>query len=215
MKRIALALTLVLLLPAAASAVYVSDNLQITLRSGPGTKYQVLKTLESGDELAALGEESDGWIKVRYGDLQGWVLQRFTSREPIHRVQLERARSRLERLETQNAELQSTTAELKTLRSDLEGQVQRLTTENERMIEQLGELQEVASRPIAIEERNQQLTARVVALEEELSLVQTENRDLRDNRQRDWFLAGAGVMVVGVLLGLLLPRLRRQRSMFR
>ena len=48
-------------------------------------------------------------------------------------------------------------------------------------------------------------------MQRELQIVQQENQSLADRSNRDWFLLGAGVLVSGVLVGLILPRLRVQR----
>ena len=47
-----------------------------------------------------------------------------------------------------------------------------------------------------------------------MTQLQAANATLASRERRDWFLAGAGAVLIGVLLGLLLPRLRagRRRS---
>ena len=53
-----------LLAPAARAAVYVTDQLEITLRSGPTLENRILKMLVSGTSLETL-EEREGWTRVR------------------------------------------------------------------------------------------------------------------------------------------------------
>ena len=50
------------------------------------------------------------------------------------------------------------------------------------------------------------------SLEKELQLIQQENQSLKDRSQREWFIAGAGVLLGGMLLGLIIPKLRWRKK---
>ena len=65
----------VLLGPAGAWAAaedvrYVSDQLRIEVREGPGLDYPVLTTLVTGARVAVV-EESADWLRVRWEDGEG------------------------------------------------------------------------------------------------------------------------------------------------
>lgn len=215
MKQIALALCL--LLPALpASALYVTDEFQITLRSGPSVKNQVLKMLDSGTSLQPLGEQSEGWIKVRMDSgTEGWVLKRYMIQEPIHRVQLERAKRQLEGLREKSAKLEETLQSESSTRGDLDSRVKQLTAQNDALTKELSQLKKIAAQPVAIEQQNQQLSKRIGILDEDNRQLKIEIDSLKDRSQRDWFVTGAGVLLAGIVLGLILPRLRRKRDMWR
>ena len=59
-------------------------------------------------------------------------------------------------------------------------------------------------------ERNE-LRNSVRTLTRELEDVKQENRDLHNQTAQNWFMIGAGVIILGIILGLLLPHLRFQR----
>ena len=46
----------------------------------------------------------------------------------------------------------------------------------------------------------------------ETELLRQENQVLKDRAKKDWFLAGAGVMLIGIVMGLLVSRVRLRRS---
>jgi SH3 domain protein len=46
-------------------------------------------------------------------------------------------------------------------------------------------------------------------ISEENQRLRQNNQDLADRQARDWFLAGGGVLLLGLMLGLIIPRLRR------
>ncbi len=214
MKRLAIFL-FVLALPLlvqAAETRYVTDHLIITLRSGQGKQYQVLKTLPSGTPLEILETTEDGYSRVRTPDgIEGWVLSRYLSEEPIARDRLAKAQKQLERLQADNRKLRSQVTELRKKAAELEAERDRLRSENRKLAGELKHLKQVAAKPIELEEQNRILKQQNVSLEKELQLVRQENQVLQNSTQRDWFIAGAGVLLGGILLGLILPRIRWRR----
>ena len=52
----------------------------------------------------------------------------------------------------------------------------------------------------------------VLASGKETELLRQENQVLKDRAKKDWFLAGAGVMLIGIVVGLLVSRVRLRRS---
>ena len=72
-----------LILPAAsvAETVYVSENFEITMRTGPGTDRKIISLVESGKALEIL-EKGEEWSKVRtINGKEGWV-----AREQLERT---------------------------------------------------------------------------------------------------------------------------------
>ena len=70
----------------------------------------------------------------------------------------------------------------------------------------------MAAQPILLDKQNRELKQQNVSLEKELQLIQQENQVLKDRSQREWFIAGAGVLLGGMLLGLILPKLRWRKK---
>ena len=87
----------------------------------------------------------------------------------------------------------------------LQQQLIALAEENRLIKHELAQLRK-------IDQHNQQLEIKLVTLEREVQLLQQENQALRDTQQQTWFLYGAGVLVSGLLLGLIIPLLRRRKS---
>ncbi len=215
MKRLAIFL-LVLALPVlvqAAETRYVTDHLIITLRSGQGSQYQIIKTLPSGTPLEVLETTDSGYSRVRTPDgAEGWVLTRYLSEEPIARDRLAKVQKQLERLQTRHRKLRTQLAELRKQTAELQAERDRLRSENAKLTSELKHLREVAAKPIELEAQNRTLKQQNVSLEKELQLVRQENQVLQNSSQRDWFIAGAGVLLGGILLGLILPRIRWRRK---
>jgi len=203
MKRtLLLALLFHLGVAAAASGVrYVNDDLTITLRRGEGSSYQILKTLHSGAKLQVL--KSDGvYTQVRAADgTEGWVRTQYLTAQPIARDRLAAMTQRVAQLQQKNAELETAAK-----------QRDALSAENGKLKAQVAKLEKLVAAPLKLKHENQQLREKMATVQEESRQLQTLNTSLRDDSNRRWFVAGGGVLVAGILLGLLLPLLRRKRS---
>ena len=215
MKKISLFLAGLLLpiLVHAQNTQYVSDELIITMRSGQGSQYQILKTLPSGTRLEVLEASDSGYTKVRNTEgMEGWVLSRYLSPEPIAKEKLAVAQRRLQRLKDQNSTLKQELASLQDSHRELESERTALVNKTESAEAELERLNQVAAQPILLDNQNRQLKQQNVSLEKELQLLQQENQSLKDRSQREWFIAGAGVLLGGMLLGLIVPKLRWRKK---
>ena len=205
-----------LLLPIVVEAQttqYVSDYLVITMRAGQGSQYQILKTLPSGTRLEVLETSDSGYTKVRNAEgVEGWVLSRYLSPTPIAKEKLAAAQKRLQRLKDQNNQLKQELATLQKSHRELETERTALVNKSTTTDAELERLNQVAAQPILLDKQNRELKQQNVSLEKELQLLQQENQSLKDRSQREWFIAGAGVLLGGMLLGLIVPKLRWRKK---
>ena len=208
-------LVLLIALPAGvlAETRYVSDVLYVSLRDQPADPAKILRTLRSGTAVEVL-ERQGGYARVRTEDgLEGWVRAKFLVDEPIARDKLRQAEARLARLEQENQALREKLKALEGKLAEADKERKRLESLRQRLEGELARLKEVAARPAELAEENTQLKTRLVEAEKELAQLRSEVSTLRDQTRRDWFLAGAGVLLGGLLIGLIVPRIRwRRRS---
>ncbi|MBL4762668.1 MAG: TIGR04211 family SH3 domain-containing protein [Gammaproteobacteria bacterium] len=214
-KTIVLSIILALSPTLALAKMYVSDHLVITLRTGPGTQFQIIKSLPSGTALELLEEAENGYVQVNTeSGKTGWVMGRFLTEEKIAKDKLEMAEKHLSTMQKKSSslriKLKAANAEITDLRKDGEN----LNSENTLIGQELTELKKISARPIELSKNNKALTTRVNILEGELNLARTRIDSLEDTSHREWFLVGAGVLFGGILLGLLLPKLKRSRNMW-
>jgi uncharacterized protein YgiM (DUF1202 family) len=76
---------------ARSASAWVSDEFEITLRSGPSTTNAIQLMVSSGTELEVLERDADaGYTRVQtQGGTEGWVLTRYLMNEPSAREQLQ------------------------------------------------------------------------------------------------------------------------------
>src|SRR5262245_46633096 len=203
-----------LAMAAHAQTRYVSDKLGVELRRGPSTEYLILRNLEAGTALEVLEQDAAaGYSRVRVADqgTEGWILSRFLTAEPIARERLavaERsltsAQARVGDLERKVADL---SAELATTHADLD----QTRTTHGAVSKELADIRTAAANVVEIRDQNQSMGKRLAQRDEEVRKLTAENEDLRGRDRQSWFLAGGGVLLAGIVIGLVAPSLRRKR----
>jgi len=187
-----------------ARTVYVTDNIEIPLRSGESERSKIVKMLTNGTQLNVLEENNEnGYTYVQAGNgAEGYILTRYLTNTPISRTQLETASKKLEALQEENKQLKAS----QFANQDVGKERDRLSTE-------LTELQQTAANAIQLKQQRDQLQEQVISNERELQQLKRENQALTDSSNQDWFLYGGGLSLFGVLLGFILPKLSwRRRS---
>lgn len=201
---------------AIADTRYVIDELRITVRSGPSTQNQIVKVLNSGTKLNVLEEvEENGrnYALIETGDIKGWVLTQYLTNIPIARDRLSAVEKKLATLQTQNTELKQQLRKLKAENATILSQRDKLNSSAQTLDAELEKLKRISARPIQLEENNEKLRTELASRNNEVKLLIQENESLKNRTQRDWFVVGAVVVLISILFGILLTRIRwRRRS---
>ncbi len=210
------AAALLIVLPGASWATYVTDTFEITLRSGPTNGHKIIAMLRSGQAVQVLEKNEAGWALVRVlegpgKDKEGWVISRYL----MERVPWEK----------QAAQLRQENTAIKSSLTDSDSQWLRYQTREKELTETL----EKTSRELeALKKEHQALregSANYLKLKEELDKTQAalaesqalakrlsqENESLRFSQHIKWFVAGALVLLCGWLIGLAMGRQRRKK----
>jgi SH3 domain protein len=80
------------------------------------------------------------------------------------------------------------------------------------LLQETEHLRNVAAKPLALSDENEVLSKKTQSQEEKLNALIDQMQQLRDESNKQWFLTGAGVVLAGMLIGILIPRLRRHRQ---
>ncbi len=210
-----LLLCLLLLLPGLLTAEtrYVTDIAKITLRTGESTSHRIIRMLSSGTSLKVLSNnKKTGYSKVRTDNGQvGYILTNQLMNENTARSQLSALQQELDDLKATPGEQSKTLTDLQQQHSDLRAAHQELQTIKQKQEQELHSIQRTASNAIRISNERNELRQQVASLTRAVADLRQENQDLSNEATRDWFLIGAGVIIAGILIGLILPHLRFQR----
>jgi SH3 domain protein len=198
---------------ALAETNYISDQLEVTLRSGKSTSHSILRMLRSGTPVEVLEQDKDsGYSLVRAQGKEGWVLTRYLMKGPVARNQLAKAEKKLAELELENRKMTTAMQSLKEEKAKTNQQRSSMEDDYRKVSQELSEIKRTASSALAIDSENKDLKSRLVALERNLQTLQQENESLKDRTARDWFMVGAGVLLIGILVGLIIPRIRWRKK---
>lgn len=213
LTSIAAVVLFVMAAPATAESVWVTDQFEITLRSGPSTSNAIQRMLNSGTQLEVLERDAEtGYTRVRtQGGTEGWVLTRYLMNEASAREQLATLTSRLTSANSRGTSLNSQLAAIRGEQEAARQQIEALEREKAGLESELAEIKRTAANVLSINEQNKSLMDQLTAAQIRADTLEQENRALASQTTRYWFMAGALVLLVGILLGIWLPRVRWQR----
>ena len=123
LKILTVALIFLTFKVSAESFVYITDQLDLPIRSDKNFGNNIIRLLPSGSELSLLQSTEDGWAQIQFDDTIGWIKSFYLSSEPS-------ARDKLKKLtRTYNAN-KILISKLTTEKEELEKQLQSLQKEN-------------------------------------------------------------------------------------
>jgi SH3 domain protein len=193
---------------------YISDNIPVTLRSGPSVENRILKNLPAGARVDVTGaDEASGYSQVRVASdgTEGWILTRYLTDQPVARDRLAAsekdladARSRVKELEAQVASL---TDDLAATRERLE----QASANNKNVTSELEDIRSASANAVQLRDQNESLKQRVADSEERVNRLTMQNTELASQSRQQWFIVGAGVLFGGILIGIVAPHLKRKR----
>ncbi len=197
-----------------AAPAWVSDQFEVTLRTGPSTSNAIQLTLRSGTQLEVLERDNDtGYSRVRTaGGTEGWVLSRYLMSEPSAREQLVTLTSRLNDAANAGDSLESQLAGVRSQFASATNQIQSLERDKAQLEQDLADVRRTAANALSLDRQNTELRQKLADAEIQVGTLEQENRALTSQSTRYWLMTGGALVVVGIILGLWLPRMRMPRK---
>jgi len=200
--------------PARAEKAYVTDSFRITFRTGPSLENKILAMLVSGQAVEVLESQGD-WSRVRLlgkdDEEEGWVLTRYlTLRVPwkVKATELRKENTQLkEKLEALQLDLQRTMQRERESSGQLATTVKALT----KLKKDYDSLKEGAAGYIELKASYDQIQSRLETIQRDFDLLNKEYERLKNSQRTKWFIAGASVLLCGLVVGLILGMKQRKR----
>ncbi|MFT5661847.1 MAG: SH3 domain protein [Sulfurimonas sp.] len=191
MRKTTLLLLVILSITSSASAAtrYISDDLYTYIHSGPGTKYKIIGSVNSGKQIKVIQTNKNaGFTQIKDSKgRDGWINSKYISIQPS-------LKERLAKLEIQFTKLGT---QLHTAEDKANKDIARL---EDNLKSHSAQVRELKNTNATLNEKLQQVQALNNNLNEKLD---TEKNDLLMR----WFSYGGIVGGIGLLLGLILPSL--------
>lgn len=164
-------------------SAYIIDDLFIYMHAGAGANYRIVGSVNAGDEIKLTGNESNGYTEI------------IDPRDRITWVE--------SKYLSKTPGMRFAIAELNTKLANQEESVEQSEASLSLANQQINQLKE----------NEKALNKQITALTRDLATAQSkvDNQDLA--LKKEYFFNGAIVLAVGLILGLILPRLAtRKRS---
>ena len=126
-------------------------------------------------------------------------------------MRLSNVEAERDQLQQQLTELEERHRQLLANRGDVSGELEILREENERLATELNEITAISGDAIALDDRNKELTENNARLKNDLDLAQSQLSEIRESNDSSMLLAGGALIFVGLVLGIVLPRIRAKR----
>jgi SH3 domain protein len=208
-----LLLTLSLSVSAFAEIRYVSDVLQIQLRSGPGTQYRIIKSLQTGTALNVdNASQENGYVQVTIDGKTGWVATQYLMKEPSARIQLEKVQQELAKLKANASPTQQRLLELESQNSQLQTELETSQATLTEVTNELAHIKEISSKAVELDQSNNKLRLENSKLINEMDILRIENTRLMEQDNRDFILYGAFAVLLGVIITLIVPHLTAKKK---
>jgi len=193
---------------------YITDQLEITLRSGQSTKHQIVRMLPSGTTVEVLEAGEEGkYTRVRTEQgTEGWVLTRYLDEQASARQRLKNTNTRLNRLKDENKRLKSELSKTRTDKHSLDKDKNALTNQSNKLQQELNRIKRVSADVLSVDKENQSLNAQLQQIQTQYDQAQQQISSLQDSTARDWFLVGGAVILLGILIGLIIPKIHWKKK---
>lgn len=196
----------------AAEVGYVSDVFYVPVRSGAGTQYRIVhQGLRTGTQIE-VHEAEDDWTRITTDDgVEGWLPSQYVSKQPPARIQLAQAEQRLGRLQQQNKDLAAQLSEVQQTNAELQSQVQQYEQTATEATAELAEVRALSADAISLNQRHRELLEQHQMLQTEMDALRAENDRLASDTTINKWLYGAGLVLFGIFLSIVLPALKPKK----
>ncbi|MBJ7554723.1 TIGR04211 family SH3 domain-containing protein [Marinomonas spartinae] len=198
---------------AQATTVYVSDVQFVAIRQGQDNNSPAVERgIKSGTPLQVL-EKSNGYTKVKTpsGNV-GWVADYFLSDDQVTREQVIQLQEQLTKLSQSKVDLNKQYDESQQNVAALTTQVSNLEKDKAQLTQQLASMKALTDKAKTIVEKNDNVAYQIDTLKQQLAAAKAQAKDKGDSNQQKWFAIGAGTLLGGVLIGILIPLTRRKKT---
>ncbi len=189
---------------------YVRDWITIPLYDTASSDSRTVHPgLTSGTAVTLVqNNERNGFLQVRTSEgVEGWIASRYLINEPTARMQLDSARKELAELRALTAELKAQQANIPLDKREASQKLAQLTTDNERLQNDLQILQQAPSNATQLAQENIELKKDNVTLRAQLDTNTAELADMRRSKNYALFREGGIAVLAGALLTLLVANL--------
>ena len=199
-----------------AEQAYVTDNLKITFRSGPGTQHRIISMLSSGQPVDVLDSQQE-WSFIRLpgsaeNTAEGWVLSQYLILRPPWEMQAAALSQQNTRLKEQVQALQANLRETQRLKEQLEAKLGETSDTLGKLDKEYQELREGSAEYLKLKQTLETARSKMNRVENDFEKLNEEYKKRKYSERNVWSATGAGILVFGLLIGIVMGRREKKRK---
>lgn len=197
----------------AETKYYINDSMKITLRTGPAIDRKIIALLSVGQAVEILKAENE-WTLIRLLDgKEGWVISRFLTDQTPDSIQLEALKKNHSTLQTKAASLMEENKALKAENKKLGIDLNTNETKQTDLSKSYETLKRESKQFLDLQAKYKESTSKLAVQTQKAEKYEDELTKLLWNKNIKWFLSGAGVLILGFIIGFSAKRQRRHSSL--
>ena len=199
--------------PVLAESLYVSDTMKIMMRTGPGNDRKIISQIGVGKKVEVL-EPGEEWSLVRLDNgKEGWVISRFLTDKIPSDIELEILKSKHEALMAKAATMQEENSLLKAENKKLNTEFAVITKKLQKTSKDYEALKIDSKEFLKLQSKFKESSSKLSEQTKKAEKFEDELTKLLWNQNIKWFLSGAGVLILGFIIGFSTKRQRRRSSL--
>jgi SH3 domain protein len=196
--------------PVHGETMYITDNLQVTMRTGQGIDHKIISMLTSSQRVETRQSAGD-WTLVRLPNgSEGWVLSRFLTTETPSRLALARVKKKAEKLSAKVAALLKENGKLKAENKSLGSEL----ATNEQTVDTLSKsystLKTESAGYLELKSKYETTARQLTDITQQAQRLSEELKALKKDKVIQPILIGAGIVLVGFIFGYSARKHRRR-----
>jgi len=199
--------------PAHAETMYISEIIEITLRTGPGIDHKVIAMVPSGISVEVL-ERGPEWSRVRLpSEREGYVLSRFLTDKKPNDLLLKELQQRYQALEEKSRTLREAAEKHRVENETLKAELAKKQEIMDRVTESYESLRKDSAEFLNLKANNKKMAEELNVQSSRAEALQETVTKIQKQQIFRWVLTGAGILLAGFLIGMSSKRQRRRSSL--
>ena len=203
-----------MVIPAHSETMYITDDIRVMVRSDAGMDRRIIAMPKSGAQVEVLEALENGWSRVRLPDeKEGWVLSRYLTPGPPSKDIIAKLKSENEVLSRQVKTLTDEKLRLKQERNDLQQALSKQTKNADTLKNSYESLRKGSSEYLSLKASYDKAFKDLATKTKRQAELEEELKALQESETLQWFLGGAAVLFVGLIVGFMARRPKRRPSL--
>ena len=191
----------------AQNIVYVTEKLEVPLRTEPDFDAKIEKMLVTGTEMILLERSDEGWAKIENEGIIGWITSHYiTNNEPAY-IKLENLEIKHTELSQKHLKITEKLKLVRKYRNEYKQKYLKYKLINNKMRKEKKYMQNTFKSALSLDTNNQKLTQQNLTLQAQIKLLEENKVSNKDKSAQNWFMVGGFILFLGAILGALLPKI--------